>query len=113
MRNTPCVDGCDGPIEIDIFSGSNSFGNFAAAFAPASGNACSVVAILGALTVYGRAFTGGRREGNHEQGTVNGKLHHSGFSDFSFQASSFARGSASLIGSPGVATNGPPAIGAE
>ena len=36
MRSTPCVDGCDGPMERDIFSGSNSLG-MVAALAAASG----------------------------------------------------------------------------
>ena len=41
MRSTPWVDGCDGPMESDIFSGSNSFGTWAA-FAAASGYEKSV-----------------------------------------------------------------------
>src|SRR5690348_3569683 len=46
-RSTPWVDGCDGPIESDIFSDSNSFGTLAA-FAAASGNENSVaIALLG------------------------------------------------------------------
>src|SRR6187549_3938910 len=41
MRNTPWVEGWDGPIDSDIFSESNSFGRLAA-FAAASGYEKSV-----------------------------------------------------------------------
>src|SRR4051812_43833365 len=63
MRSTPWVEGWDGPIESDIFSGSSSFGKLAA-FAAASGNEKSVATgLFGFLALLVPGFVLGARLG--------------------------------------------------